>query len=93
MEVDIIIDAIIMIYILSSLFISFGLCVDLVDDLGNAFTPIIKFMRTKNWFGKVYCGIAILIITPAQIMAYTYYYIVKLGVTIYRLGEKSNHRE
>lgn len=93
MEVDIIIDAIIMIYILSSLFISFGLCVDLVDDLGNAFTPIIKFMRTKNWFGKVYCGIAILIIAPAQIMAYTYYYFGKLCVTIYRLGEKREHRE
>ena len=93
MEVDIIIDAIIMIYILNSLFISFGLCVDLVDDLGNAFTPIIKFMRTRNWFGKVYCVLAIIIISPAQIMAYTYYYFGKLCVTIYRLGEKSNHRE
>ena len=93
MEVDIIIDVIIMIYILSSLCISFCLCGNLVSGLDNAFAQIIKFMHTRNWFGKVYCGIAILIITPAQIMAYTYYYIVKLGVTIYRLGEKSNHRE
>ena len=93
MEVDIIIYAIIMIYILSSLCISFCLCGNLVSGLDNAFTQIIKFMRTRNWFGKVYCGIAILIITPAQIMAYTYYYFGKLCVTIYRLGENSNHRE
>lgn len=88
-----IIYGIIALYISSSLFISFELCVDLVDDLGNAFTPIIKSMRTKNWFGKVYCGIAILIIAPAQIMAYTYYYIGKLCVTIYYLGGKRDHRE
>ena len=93
MEVDIIIYVIIMLYILSSLCIYFCLYIDLISGLDNAFTQIIEFMRTRNWFGKVYCAIAMLIIAPAQIMAYTYYYIVKLGVTIYRLGEKSNHRE
>ena len=92
MEVDII-YGIIALYLLSSLFISFSLCSDLINDLGNAFTPIIKFMRTRNWFGKVYCVLAMIIIAPAQIMAYTYYYIGKLGITIYRLGEKRSYRE
>ena len=82
-----------MLYILSSLCVSFYLYIDLINDLGNAFTPIIKFMRTRNWFGKVYCVLAIIIISPAQIMAYTYYYFGKLCVAIYRLGGKSNHRE
>lgn len=86
-------NAIIITCILISLFISFGLCRDLIDGLGNAFTPIIKFMRTRNWFGKIYCAIAMLIIAPAQIMAYTYYYIGKLCVTIYYLGGKREHRE
>lgn len=92
MEVDII-DGIIALYLLSSLFISFGLCSDLINDLGNAFTPIIEFMSTRNWFGKAYCVIAILVITPAQIMAYTYYYIGKLCIAIYHLGEKRGYRE
>lgn len=92
MEVDII-YGIIALYLLSSLFISFSLCSDLINDLGNAFTPIIKFMRTRNWFGKVYCVLAMIIIAPAQIVAYTYYYTGKLCVTIYRLGEKRSYRE
>ena len=75
-------------YILVTLYISFCLCSDLVDNSGSALTPIIKFMNTRNWFGKVYCIITMLIIAPAQIMAYTYYYIGKLCITIYRLGEK-----
>ena len=93
MEVDIIIYVIIMLYILSSLCFSFYLYIDLISGLGNAFTQIIEFMSTRNWFGTVYCVIAMIIIAPAQIMSYTYYYIVKLCVTIYRLGEKRSHRE
>ena len=86
-------NAIVMIYILISLLISFCLCVDLIDGFDNAFTSIIKFMRTRNWFGKVYCVLAMIIIAPAQIVAYTYYYTGKLCVTIYRLGEKRSYRE
>ena len=50
-----------------------------------------KWLQNKNWFGKIYTAIAIILTIPAAIMAYIAFFIVFLITFIHILGIKEEN--
>ena len=51
-----------------------------------------KWLQDKNWFGKIYTAIAIILTIPAAIITYITFFIVFLITFIHILGTKKEKK-